>query len=165
MACRDLYLDRQCGGRAAKPHRSDTELVYRIAEFLFEGIHTVNREEQCFLCKCRCTIECPTDPDTQYYRWAGTTFSDQHCLDDDFFDLLFLGWKEHDYPGDILRSSTLREHRYKEAVTRPDMNCRHPGTGIVTRIVPAQGIDNIRSQRDTDCCLPDPFCDSIIKGR
>ena len=104
-------------------------------------------------------------PTPKDYRGAWTTFSDDNRRDHDLFDLFCLRRKEHHNPGNISSNTgTFGRYGYLKSFAGSNMNCRHFGAGIVSRIVPGKGMDNVRTQRDPDRRLPDTFCDSIKRG-
>ena len=122
---------------------------------LFQRIHLVHRLEQCFLWERRGTVEGPPYPDTQH-NWVGRACPSAASMVSGqrpprYF--LFSATGGASPPGQrSLPRGTFGQHGYQESLPASHMNRRHPGTLVILRIVPGEGIDDIGAQRDFNRC-------------
>ena len=148
MTGRDLDFDCEGSGVSSKTHRPDSKLVNCIAQSLFECVHPIDGEEERFFGEGRSKIKRPPDTNSEEKWRARPAAGDEDCLNDEFFDLVNLGRKQHGDPGHIFSPGSLRENCYREFLSRPDVDDRDPGSDVVVGIFPGYRINNVWPERN-----------------
>ena len=106
----------------------------------------------------------PPIPTPMNDRRAGLSLGMEHGLDHELFDLVTCGGEEHGDPGHVLCTRTLGQDGDGELLPGFYVDGRHPGAGIVVRVVPGQRVHDIGPERDFLRCPAHTFGHGIVQA-